>query len=293
MKRRYPILILVLSLIALALAAGCPGIGETPGPLITDEFNQSYPVGSTTSITVENVNGDVRVNGSEGEEIQVQAIRRTQFGRAELDRVSISVTQNGVMTVRTVHPSPAARVSTDYTISVPLRMSVTRIVSSNGQIFLDGVQGNAALETSNGRINVSNHRGDVSARSSNGEIRLTGVQGAATARTSNAPVIVEDTAAIAGIETSNGIIRAEVLAVNNAFTLQTSNARIDLMISPFVNADLDMSTSNGQITISGDVPTTARETTPTRFVGSIGSGGPVITVRTSNGNINVTSAPMQ
>jgi hypothetical protein len=68
--------------------------------------------------------------------------------------------------------------------------------------------------------------------------------------------------------------------------LSTSNASVTLQIAPDLNADLSMSTSNGQILVhqcSGDGPAGYRHWTAR----ILGQGGHQVTVTTSNADIEV------
>jgi hypothetical protein len=66
--------------------------------------------------------------------ISVQATRRSLFGRAELDQVSISVTEGRTVTVRAEHPPPPARASVDYVVMVPATVGSVRVETSNGRL---------------------------------------------------------------------------------------------------------------------------------------------------------------
>lgn len=276
----------VLALVVLATAlAGCVGV---QGPETTEEFDRTVAVEPGSGIVVTNRNGNVAVNVREGNDVGITAVKRSVYGRGELDKVRIEVTEGDPLRVETVHTGFNPRVSVDYTISLPPTVVLQRIESSNGGIELAGVRvTETELLTSNGPIRVSGAPGgDLVATSSNGRIELSGVGGYVTATTSNAGITVEDCGGVAGLSTSNGAISAGIPAVRGDVTVSSSNAGITLRFAEDLDARLVATTSNGRVT-ADDLPLLLGESPGTRIAGTLGSGGPTIAVTTSNGNIDL------
>jgi hypothetical protein len=268
----------------LVLGAGC--VSPPTSGAATREFKGTYSVNRTTAVEVHNLNGAVEIIGDDGDTAFVNATLSTLYGSSELDRVQILVTTDGVLRVETIHPVPPARVSVNYQVTIPREVPVATIDSSNGGITVRGVRGTASLTTSNGPITVETFTGDVTGHTSNGAIVFRDVLGTASASTSNAEIILQNVSAIILAETSNGRITADVLSVDQDVVLLTSNARVVIQLAPDLDADLSLSTSNGQILLT-NIPVTVQQSTRTTLQGTIGSGGHTISVTTSNADIEV------
>lgn len=124
------------------------------------------------------------------------------------------------------------------------------------------------VRTSNGQIQVADFNGTVAAETSNGAIRLAG------------------TRTFERLSTSNGAIDAEIRALDTDARASTSNGAIRLALSPTIDAQVEARTSNGQVTASG-LPLSTTTAGPTELRGTLGVGGPQLTIETSNGAITL------
>jgi DUF4097 and DUF4098 domain-containing protein YvlB len=98
--------------------------------------------------------------------------------------------------------------------------------------------------------------------------------------------MVERSGGVGDLQASNGPISAEISAIRGDVTISTSNGEIALRIAKDLNARVIATTSNGRIAIR-DLPLRVSESTETSVLGSLGAGGPTITIVTSNGDINL------
>jgi DUF4097 and DUF4098 domain-containing protein YvlB len=85
------------------------------------------------------------------------------------------------------------------------------------------------------------------------------------------------------VVTSNGAIR--VSGVTGALRLSTSNGQIELALPAGVNARLSAHTSNAHI--RSDIRVNAIMAGGDVLEGTLGDGGPLIELRTSNANIHI------
>jgi DUF4097 and DUF4098 domain-containing protein YvlB len=192
-----------------------------------------------------------------------------------------------------------------YSIRVPRKVILDRIVSSNGGIRADGTDGYARLKTSNGSIKAHGHNGEFDAQTSNGSIEATDQTGNATLHTSNGGIRVEmnqgsldagtsngsitarmakpDSAAPVRLSSSNGHIELTMDAMRDVH-VNTSNSSILVRIPPDANARIRARTSNSSITSDFDV---RGEKSKHTLDGTIGSGGPLVDLSTSNGGIRL------
>lgn len=244
------------------------GCGFSSGAEETEAFRQTYKVEAGTKIEVHNMNGAIIIAKWEGDSVKVHALKKTRRGKRELEKVRIDVRTDGALVIETVYVEGDANVSVDYEVRVPGDVVVGHITNSNGRIEVEGAKGDATATTSNGRVEIKNVDGYVSAMTSNGRINILGTTGVLKA------------------ETSNGSIRVEISDVKGDCTVATSNGSIELYVSSNLNADLEMRTTNGEVSIH-DVEIAASESSSERMRGRIGSGGNRMIVTTSNGDVDL------
>ena len=263
-QKFYSQLVLLFILAVISLSFNC-----SMGPEETEEFKQTYKVAPDTNLVVHNINGNVNVSKWDNDYVDVYAIKSTRYGKNKLSKVKIEVTTNGDMVIESIYLQKNAKVSVNYTIRIPENIIANLIENSNGNIEIEGTKGDSVVNTSNGKIIVKNVEGYVSATSSNGKINIAGTTGVAKA------------------ETSNGSIRAEIANIkNNDINITTDNGSIELYVAPTLNADFEMKTSNGQISVH-DIQLTVSKSYSEHLYGKLGTGGPKIYTKTSNGNIDL------
>lgn len=278
----------MLVLVALLCAAGCSIPAADGGSEVRDGSAWVVNGSGVQTLDLETINGACEVRGWDNPEISVRATKRSLYGTAELGRVSLNVTEGPTLGIRTVHPQPTARVSVDYVIRVPPSVGSIRIGTSNGAVLVEGVAGTISAESSNGAVRILGTGGDVEARSSNGPIEVRGANGTVTARTSNGPLSVDDAAGIGDLETSAGRLEADVRSVRGPVTVRNSNGSIELTLSPGLDAEIDAETTNGRIAVPAGLLTVA-EQSDSRLRATAGDGGSRITIRTTNGDVRLTS----
>jgi DUF4097 and DUF4098 domain-containing protein YvlB len=226
-------------------------------------------------------------------------------------RIEVSNSGNSVQ-VRTVRPNSEhhGNAGAKYIVKVPRQTELDRVRSSNGSLRVENLDGNATLRTSNGSIHLAGVRGRVDALSSNGGVEVRGVDGNMTVVTSNGSVHAEDVRGGLHASTSNGGIHVHLRGSQGTEPIQlsTSNGSVDLDLDTLHSSDVIASTSNGGITVRLPAATNASvsahtsghdsihtdfdvtvhgQLTRSRLDGMIGSGGPTIELRTSNGNIRL------
>ena len=259
------------------------------GNEVRDVINRNVSAAGVEALDVQTINGAFEVRQWTEPAISIQATKRSRYGEAELDKVSISVTEGSTLSVRTEHPQPPARVVVDYVILVPASLGSVRLATSNGAVLVEGVSAAVSAESSNGAIRVQNVGSDVTARTSNGAVEIRGANGTVTARTSNGAVTVENATALGDLETSNGRLTAAVRGTQGDVTLRTSNGAIDLGLAPGLNAEIDAETSAGHRVVLPAGLLQVSEQTANRVRGTAGAGGGTVTIRTSNGDIGFTA----
>jgi DUF4097 and DUF4098 domain-containing protein YvlB len=297
---------------ALAMAlAGCDFDDWGSSQRFTEDFHHTYPLEPGGRLTLENLNGPVEIYGWNKNEVEIHGTKYAAR-REWLDAMRIDIAPSSDrIEVRTIRPSGERRgnMGARYRIHVPERTRLDRITTSNGGIRVESVNGDARLRTSNGGVRLAEFSGMVEAETSNGPIDLNGFDGGAVLRTSNGAIKASGVrgtfeattsngpieASVEDIEssrplrakTSNGPVRLKIARLkNNDVIAQTSNGPITLTLPPGTSARLKAGTSNSSVDCDFDLTNTVTRS-KTRIDGTIGSGGPLLDLSTSNGPIRV------
>jgi hypothetical protein len=140
------------------------------------------------------------------------------------------------------------------------------------------------------RINVP-RRNDLDLHASNGGITIVGVTGNMRFDTTNGGVRLEDVGGRVNGETRNGGVDVRLKGDRwdgEGLDVETSNGGVSVAIPDGYNAELETRTVNGGLRI--DFPITVQgELTSRRGISTtLGSGGPLVRARTTNGGVKIT-----
>ena len=238
-----------IAIVAVAAAAtmamsGCAWLA--PPERFSDDATLDEQV---QSIEIDRPEGSVTIEGVEG--ATSIAVSRTVTYRGEREIGETAEVRGDVL----VLGGCGRNCSVEYTVELPIGVDV-RGSTSNGAITLTAVN-EVEVETSNGRIELDDVTGGVEASTSNGRIEGRGLAGdGIAAKTSNGAIelrlaVPQDVEA----HTSNGSIDVSVPSAEGSYQVETdtSNGSVDVDIDDVVDGEflLDLSTSNGSITVTG------------------------------------------
>lgn len=225
---------LLLAVLVLTMALVVPGCitldGGGIGTTTTETFEETYPVTAGARLDIRNQNGGITIVPADGDSIVVRAVKHTNYGKSEFDKVRIDVTKGDPFTVVTTILREPARVSIDYEIRVPRSMLVRTANTTNGSIKVTGVNGTVELHTSNGSVTAANVDGAVSAATTNGNLTLW---------------VAPDLPATLEASTTNGSLDTDGITLDNA-TASKHSIRGDLGVP---NGTLSARTTNGNLTV--------------------------------------------
>jgi len=220
------------------------------------EVRDLGPVTAGTLAIGDSPNGSIQVTGGSRNDIRVRARVVTSADTMEQARslagqVEVSLGSNG--RIRTDGPSTARRESwsVSYRAEVPTSTDLE-------------------LDTSNGSVTINDVRGDIGATTSNGSLRFTNLAGDVRGRTSNGSVHVT----LSGTRWDG-----------DGLDISTSNGSASIDIPENYNARLVAGTSNGSLRV--DFPIEVRGRISREVETSLGSGGPTVRVRSSNGSVRI------
>jgi hypothetical protein len=303
---------LILPAIAagLIVLAGCDIEDFSGFERYHEDFHYSYPLKAGGRLTVEGFNGSVDVSVWDQETVDISGTKsaRSQEDTHDL-KIEVDHSPDSV-SVRAIRPSTRMRhwnYGATFAIKVPRGVVLEHVTTSNGAIRTSDGAGPARLKTSNGHVEVRRLKGPLTAETSNGPVELQDIDGPVEVHTSNGHVRAEGIRGAFDATTSNSSIHAVLDKVDGGVRAQSSNGGIDLTLPPDLQSAVRAHTSNSGITlhlpgevnarlsagtsnasISSDFEMRMRgEISKHHIEGSIGNGGPLIDLSTSNGQIRI------
>ena len=239
--------------------------GSWADRLAGDDFDWSGVLSAGKTLEIEGINGSIHARGAKGREAHVHAQKRGR--KSDPDEVKIEVTEDkdGVK-ICALYPRPDGGlnecgsqktrnndVEVAFTIEVPEGVHLT-------------------AHTVNGSIEADHLSADVVANTVNGSIDLS-------------------TSGEAEAETVNGSIHARLLGDRwtGSLSFQTVNGAVVVTMPEDVDADVHASTVNGHVSSDFELTVSGR-ISPRRVHGTIGKGGPMLSLATINGEIELRSS---
>ena len=298
---------------ALGLLSGCIYVGDWgDSDAFRQDFHSTHPLEAGGRVSVESFNGPIEVAGWEQNSVEVNGTKHASFREALEDiKVDVDSTPSSVR-IRASRPDGFHNAGVRFSIRVPHKALLELISSSNGRIEVEGVEGNARLHTSNAGIRVQRLKGNLEAETSNGTIETQELSGNANLHTSNGAVRGDASGGSFEAVTSNS--RIEVRLTDPATTwpvrLHSTNGHIEVSVDAKELPEIRASTSNSSILLRLPASANARvraytshspvssefenlhtevgrRRTHSEIEGTIGRGGPLLDLETSNGPIKI------
>ncbi len=231
---------------------------------VTAEERMSFSLRDGARISLSNVNGNVLIEGGDGQTIEL-LVRKKAGSQEALDKIEIEINESAdKLVIETQLPKSkgmlksffsgdADGASVDYSLSVPQGVELREIESVNGEIEIIGVRGDIEASTVNGAISLEGARGDLELATVNG-----------------------------GISAS-----MDAFGASQDVDLESVNGGIRLALPADSGARVDANTVNGGIGFS-DFGLRADKGLVGRILsGGIGDGSARLDINTVNGAINV------
>lgn len=289
------------------ILASCEDMGWGDTDRYKEDFHYTFNVKPGGRLALEGFNGSVEIAGTGGSTVEVNG---TKYANTEsaLKDLKVDAQQSGdEVHVRLVPPYGAPRnMGARFSVRVPRQFVLDRIVTSNGSVRVDDVEGQATLKSSNGSVRVARLKGNLDATTSNSSIEATDLTGNALLHTSNGHVNAEVKNGVLDATTSNSSVTARLMdppdrpvrvqSSNGHIDLQmnvvrdvradTSNSSITLRLPPNPNARLRARTTNSSISTDSELTIKGTQS-KNNWDGTFGSGGPLLDLSTSNGAIKI------
>ena len=227
---------------------------------VTEEFLFDIEPGGRLSL--ENINGSIRVTGGSGDQIEVIAHKKAG-SQDYMDDMKIVVDEESdFIRIETRHPKSKNKWmswGSDSSGSISYRVTVP------SDIELDGIS------TVNGSVEISNVTGTVKAETVNGDLE------------------VSELTADVKLETVNGSIEADFdrLDGDQRVSAEAVNGKITLLVPSDASARVNAETVNGSIDASDWGLKPEKGFVGRDLNGDIGDGDARINVDTVNGSIRI------
>jgi len=271
-----PVILLAAALtLAVGLNAACvldgDWFGDFDGREYTEDFQKSFPLKADGAFSLKNTNGFIHISTWSRDEVDIQAKKIARRQESDLDRVKIEIdaTSTAVRVDTVYERLRNLRLKVNYEIKVPEGCRLELVRSTNGDLELAGRFGEVKAGTTNGDIRLESASGRVDLSTTNGTIRANNVKGPVTA------------------DTTNGNVVLELVEFSGDITADTTNGSIRLRLSGEPNAHLVARTTNGSIRTDIPITIEGRVNSRRRLEGTLGKGGPTISLETTNGSITI------
>lgn len=261
-KLRYS-LVLIAATMVLSAAA------------FAEEWKKDYAVGASPSLQVETNDASIQVRPGAGNTISARVIANNySIGSDGIRITELQVGDSVRVQVKVPHHRVAFSFSShdgvQIEVSVPQSTKV-QLTSSDGSLRVSGLRAPTNLVTSDGSIHADDMDGALVARTSDGSLTVSG-------RFDNLD-----------LSTSDGHVRCDARAgsrVNGAWNLRSADGSIELSVPGDLAADLEAWTSDGRVTVNIPMMVEGSQAR-NRVRGKLNGGGGLLKLHTSDGSITV------
>jgi hypothetical protein len=290
------------------------------GPEQTEKFSRTVRLARDGSVTIGNVSGDIVVTTRAGDDLSIDAVKRTRCEASQLAGVEIVIEDRaGRVDVKTEYPLKGnGGVSVDYIISVPSWAPI-ELHSVSGGVRVTGVQGATRAETVSGTIVIANtprvelaksvsgdvelvgttEAGDLNAGTVSGDVRARGIKARyLNINTVSGSVTLSDASAdrLAIRSMSGDVSYTGSLNKGGRYELTTHSGDLRLAVGSGVGFELDANTFSGSIhtdiplTLTGTITGSVRSRGPRGSIthATFGDGSAALSLRTFSGDVMIT-----
>jgi DUF4097 and DUF4098 domain-containing protein YvlB len=163
-----------------------------------------------------------------------------------------------------------------------------KIATSDGEVRLEAISGDIQLATSDGDVYLKRINGDVRASTSDGEVLVSEFKGDLSTSTSDGDVTLKAIQGSAEAHTSDGSLHIEFASQpTDACAFRTTDGDITLKVPADIRARFDVSVSSGDLDFEFPVSSYHSSGDSHHFVQEINGGGPLISISTTEGEVEV------
>lgn len=162
------------------------------------------------------------------------------------------------------------------------------ISATSGDLRVEKLEGALSYSSSSGDIKADNLKAEVQIETSSGDIRLREVAGQVRIEASSSDIIIEQVEGSLSVHTTSGdIIATSQRLSGDSYTLESSSGDIKFTLPSKQGGHLELETVSG--TLRANLPITVESVSERRFSGYINQTGPEIIIRTTSGDVLLTT----
>jgi DUF4097 and DUF4098 domain-containing protein YvlB len=294
--------------LAFILATSLAGFASVVGT-----FDRSFQVNGNVDLEVLTRSGDVIVRNGPAGTVSIHAkieSGTSWFGGDHKEDVqqlqsNPPIRQNG-NSIRIDYVN-INNISIDYEITVPENTAIHSHTGSGDQT-IEGLKGSVDLESGSGDLKLARLTGEMHFQTGSGNIRGHELSGPARIKAGSGDIVVDEVGAgdveirtgsgnitVNGInggfhaEAGSGDIHGKGLP-KNMWSVRTGSGNVTLNVPSDAAFDVDISSNSGSVTLGHPVSTTVQgriEESRKSVVGKVRGGGPMVTVHTGSGDVQV------
>jgi DUF4097 and DUF4098 domain-containing protein YvlB len=266
---------------ALAALLSCSGCVDIVGARVDSRYvereEKRFATTGKPDVSLFTIDGAIEIRPWDKSEVEVIVEKRGADKDAIAD-ITVNATQNdNHIDVKVEWPrhkgfSFGLSKSAKLIVSVP-RSSDILAKSGDGSIDVERVAGKIELRSGDGSIQARDLAGDVNAQTGDGSITLDGKFSTVRARSGDGSV---------RIHAASGTTAA------SDWDISTGDGSVTLELPDGFNAELDAHTGDGRVAVHElTLSNVTGEISRNTVKGRLGSGGPVVRVRTGDGSITL------
>ncbi len=291
-----------LALAVPVLAASVAGCTiQMDAQAFIEREEKRFPAGKAPVVHLTTFDGSIQVRPWDRPEVLVE-IEKRGADKEAVSEVRVDAEASGdKITIEARKPGSEHRViglGIHHSVSARLIASVPRgatltLVTRDGSISVERIDGRLELRTDDGSVRVSEAPGDLLIVTRDGSITLERVGGRIDARSGDGSIRVNGTPSALALETRDGsvTVRAERgTEMADDWSVRTGDGTVVIELPDGFAAEIDAETQDGSVRnsldVAGEAERTSREDRR-RLQGRLGAGGRVLKLRTNDGSIRL------
>jgi hypothetical protein len=302
------VVLCICALVAAAVVAGLAGWFviwpvSSSGPIVSEgeRIEQSFEVGESPRLEIDNFAGRVTVWAGERGEMRVIAVKQGAPG-TDPDRIQVEVSElaSGLL-IRTRKPSMLSNASVLLEVTVPadtqldlhtgagntevrgIRSDV-KVDTGAGDVTIADLTGDLDAHTGSGSVIIDGASGRIVADTGSGSVRISNVEGELDAHTGSGSMEVRQASGPARLDSGSGSLTYEGDPEGDC-RFETGSGSITLRLPADLNMEVELDTGSGTITTDFAVE---GEISKREVQGSVGRGdGGSIRAHTGTGSIQL------
>lgn len=243
---------------------------------LAQDFQKSYRIGAGGSINIQNVSGDIIINGYEGEAINVRAVKEGP----DADQLEVEDRSSGNrVDLRALYPqcrNCSIRASIKFEVQVPrsIKYQISKISTASGDLEISSITADVNASTASGDVLIRDVRGMIKASTASGQMRVKEIAGTINA------------------SSASGDVEAEISRLEGTDDLRFSSASGDVRVKvpAQLDAEVHMSSATGDVRTDFPLEVRRQQHGPGASArGRLGQGTRRLSISSASGDVSLTN----